>query len=195
MQQGHGRIMIVDDNENNRELLARRLKRRGHSIEMAADGIDCLQQLAQKPFDLVILDIMMPRLDGYGVLQRMHEDATWQYIPVIVISAVDELDSVVRCIDLGADDYLLKPFNPVLLHAKIDAALDRKRLRDQEQSFLRILRHEMALGQRAQADFLPPSLHTRHRKRRTNDSHCLSDQDSSFRPRSANKSSRTCLTC
>ncbi|NJM05614.1 SpoIIE family protein phosphatase [Candidatus Gracilibacteria bacterium] len=153
-----GTILVVDDNENNRDLLARRLQKRGHSIVVAEDGVQCLELLARQRFDMVLLDIMMPRMDGYEVLEHLRDDNVLRYIPVIVISAVGELDSVVRCIELGAEDYLLKPFNPVLLHAKIDACLEKKRLRDQERAYLASVKQELELGRRTQADFLPASL-------------------------------------
>lgn len=128
-------ILIVDDNEMNRDMLARRLERQGYRTVMAEDGVQALEMLPQHPFDLVLLDIMMPRMNGYEVLQRMKDDARARHIPVIMISAVDDLDSVVKCVEMGADDYLFKPFNPILLKARISASLEKKRLRDQEQRF------------------------------------------------------------
>lgn len=128
------RILVVDDNEMNRDVLARRLQRDGHQPEAVADGRQALKYLADTPCDLVLLDIMMPEIDGYEVLTRMKADEKLRHLPVIMISAIDEIDSVVRCIEAGADDYLHKPFNPTLLRARIGACLDKKRLRDQEQA-------------------------------------------------------------
>ena len=112
------------------------LLRHGLTVEVAVDGIDALAQLEAKPFDLVLLDIMMPELDGYEVLKRMKASDNLRHIPVVMISALDELESVVRCIEAGAEDYLSKPFNPTLLRARIGACLEKKALRDQEQEYL-----------------------------------------------------------
>ncbi len=155
-EQGH--ILVVDDNENNRDLLVRRLTRRGHSVVTAEDGAIALAKLRAQRFDLIVLDIMMPVMDGYTVLTHVRVDAALRHIPVIVVSALGDLDSVVRCIELGAEDYLFKPFNPVLLNAKIDACLEKKRLRDREQAYLASVRQELELGRRTQADFLPGTL-------------------------------------
>jgi len=125
-------ILVVDDNEDNRDMLARRLRRQGYEVLTAAGGSAALTALAGAPVDLVLLDVMMPDLDGYAVLQRLKADPTLRDIPVLMISALDELDSVVRCIQLGAEDYLGKPFDPVLLQARIGACLEKKRLHDQE---------------------------------------------------------------
>jgi adenylate cyclase len=125
-------VLVVDDSEDNRDMLARRLRRQGHEVRTAGGGRAALQALAQAPVDLVLLDVMMPDLDGYAVLQRIKSDPALRDIPVLMISALDEMDSVVRCIQLGADDYLGKPFDPVLLQARIGACLEKKRLHDQE---------------------------------------------------------------
>jgi adenylate cyclase len=125
-------ILVVDDNEDNRDMLARRLRRQGHEVLTAAGGRTALDALAGTAVDLVLLDVMMPDLDGYAVLQRLKADPARRDIPVLMISALDEMDSVVRCIQLGAEDYLSKPFDPVLLQARIGACLEKKRLHDQE---------------------------------------------------------------
>ncbi len=127
-----GVILVVDDNEENREMLARRLAREGYEVRRAVGGADALAALATAPVDLVLLDVMMPDLNGYEVLQRLKADPPLCDIPVLMISSLDEVESVARCIELGADDYLPKPFNPVLLRARIGASLEKKRLRDQE---------------------------------------------------------------
>jgi adenylate cyclase len=126
-------MLLVDDNEDNLYTLSLRLKREGYShIVTAGNGREALERLQAQPFDLVLLDIMMPELNGYEVLAAMKSDARLRHIPVIMISAVDEIDSVTRCIEQGAEDYLSKPFNPVLLRARVGACLEKKRLRDQE---------------------------------------------------------------
>lgn len=127
-----GRILAVDDDVLNLDLLAQRLSRQGHVVSSAMDGEEALERLRERPFDLVLLDVMMPRLDGYGTLLRLKADDQLRSIPVIMISALDELSSVVRCIEAGAEDYLPKPFNPTLLRARIGACLEKKALHDQE---------------------------------------------------------------
>lgn len=153
-----GRILIIDDSEHNRYLLARQLDRRGHTVVTAIHGRQGLEYAQQQPFDVILLDLMMPEMDGFTVLDQLKRDPQMRHIPVIVISAIDEIDDVVRCIDAGAEDYLTKPINTTLLHAKVHACLERKRLRDQEQAHLMAIRYELDLGRRMQADFLPERL-------------------------------------
>jgi sigma-B regulation protein RsbU (phosphoserine phosphatase) len=127
-----GHILVVDDDALNRDMLSSRLMRLGHTVSSAADGLEALERVRQQRFDLVLLDVMMPRLDGYGTLKRLKADEEWRHLPVIMISALDDLSSVVRCIEAGAEEYLPKPFNPTLLRARIGACLEKKALRDQE---------------------------------------------------------------
>ncbi len=127
-----GLLLVVDDNEENRDVLARRLQKQGHWAVTASGGQEALDALAAQPFDLVLLDIMMPGMDGYEVLSRIKNDPRTQRLPVIMISALDEMNSVVRCIEMGAADYLPKPFNPTLLRARVGASLREKRARDRE---------------------------------------------------------------
>jgi two-component system, NtrC family, sensor kinase len=122
------RILVVDDNAANRNVLCRRLERQGYAVEQAANGEIALDRIATEAFDLVLLDILMPLMDGFEVLSRMRKDRRMRPVPVIVVSALDEIDSVVRAIEMGAEDYLFKPFDPVLLRARIGALLERKRL-------------------------------------------------------------------
>jgi DNA-binding response OmpR family regulator len=122
-----GLILVVDDNEMNRDMLARRLERQNHQVLMAENGVRALELLNEQNIDLVLLDVQMPKMTGYEVLEHMKNDAKLKPIPVIMISAVDDLDSVVKCIELGAEDYLFKPFNPVLLRARVAATLDKRR--------------------------------------------------------------------
>ena len=132
MSKAEAALLVVDDIEDNRYALTRRLAREGYAnVAIAVDGKQALELLDAKPFDLVLLDINMPNLNGYEVLERMKADGKLRHIPVIMISAVDEIESVVRCIELGAEDYLPKPFNPILLRARVGASLERKRLHDQ----------------------------------------------------------------
>jgi adenylate cyclase len=130
-----GVILVVDDDQANRDLLARRLTREGFRVHTAPDGAAALATLAgapSPPVDLVLLDVLMPGIDGYEVLRRLKGDEATRELPVLMISALEEVQSVVRCIELGADDYLPKPFDPVLLRARIGACLEKKRLRDQQ---------------------------------------------------------------
>jgi adenylate cyclase len=132
-----GRVLVVDDNKVSRLLLARGLEQQGHHVTFAANGRQALDLLHGQPFDLVLLDVMMPELDGEQVLAQLTRAPGLRDIPVIMISASDELDSVVRCIELGAEDYLPKPLNPVLLRARVSASLEKKRLRDQSRELIR----------------------------------------------------------
>lgn len=132
-----GRLLVVDDNKVNRLLLGRSLEQQGHSIEMAENGQQALEMMRAKPFDLVLLDIEMPVMDGYQVLEKVTSDLLLRDIPIIITSALEELNSVVKCIEMGAEDYLVKPVNPVLLKARIGASLEKKRLRDQQRELIR----------------------------------------------------------
>jgi adenylate cyclase len=132
-----GRLLIVDDNKVNRLLLARSLEQQGHSVALAENGRQALEMLRQKPFDMLLLDIQMPEMDGYQVLEEVIGDLDLRHIPVIVTSALEEMDAVVHCIELGAEDFLTKPLNPVLLKARIGASLEKKRLRDQQRELIR----------------------------------------------------------
>jgi adenylate cyclase len=132
-----GNLLVVDDNKVNRLLLGRGLEQEGHSIKFAEHGVQALALLREQPFDLVLLDIEMPEMDGYQVLGQITSDLHLRDIPVIMTTATGELESVVRCIEMGAEDYLTKPVNPVLLRARINASLEKKRLRDQQRELVR----------------------------------------------------------
>jgi DNA-binding response OmpR family regulator len=156
---GRGNLLVVDDNALNRDLLARHLRREGHTVALAEDGRRALALIGAEPFDLVLLDLIMPEMNGYEVLQRLKGDAAHRDIPVIIISALDEIDSVVRCVEAGAEDYLPKPFNPVLLRARIGASLEKKRLRDAEVEYLRnVARVTDAAGAVEAGSFTPEGL-------------------------------------
>jgi sigma-B regulation protein RsbU (phosphoserine phosphatase) len=153
-----GRILVVDDVEINRDLLSRRLQQQGHTVEMAENGKKALERIRAEPFDLVLLDIMMPEMDGYQVLAEIMADPVLKHLPVIMISAVTEMDSVVKCVEMGATDYLPKPFNPVLLKARVSATLEKKRLRDKERLYAKSLERELEIGREIQKSFLPETL-------------------------------------
>src|SRR5262249_5821060 len=128
-------LLVVDDNEDNRYTLTRRLNREGYAnLLTATNGREALEVVQSKPIDLILLDIMMPEMNGYEVLEHLKQSSEHRHIPVIMISAIDEMDSVIRCIELGAEDYLSKPFNPTLLRARVGASLQRKQLNDQVRS-------------------------------------------------------------
>jgi adenylate cyclase len=134
---GQGHLLIVDDNKVNRLLLARSLEQQGHSVALAENGRQALEIIRQQSFDMLLLDIQMPEMDGYQVLEEVIGDPDLRNIPVIVTSALEEMDAVVHCIELGAEDFLTKPLNPVLLKARISASLEKKRLRDQQRALIR----------------------------------------------------------
>lgn len=129
-------LLVVDDSRLNRIRLTQLLTREGYSVTEAENGLQALELLRAQPYALVLLDMMMPTLNGGEVLRRMKADSALRHVPVIVISALDDMAMVVECIELGAEDYLTRPFDPVLLRARIGACLEKKRLRDNEQAYL-----------------------------------------------------------
>jgi serine phosphatase RsbU (regulator of sigma subunit) len=147
------RVLVVDDTPVNRDTLSRHVQREGYLVDSAEHGREALEKLRAEPFDLVLLDVHMPEMDGLRVLETLRNDAELAHIPVIVVSAVDDLDLIVHCLELGADDYLPNVFRPAILRARMSAALDRKRLRDAES-----LTRELAVARKIQGDFLPESL-------------------------------------
>jgi class 3 adenylate cyclase len=132
-----GDLLVVDDNRVNRLLLGRALEQLGHRVAFAENGREALEALRKRPVDLVLLDIEMPEMDGYQVLEALAADPRLREVPVVMMSSVEEVDSVARCIEMGAEDYLFKPVNPVLLRARIGASLEKKRLRDQQRELFR----------------------------------------------------------
>jgi class 3 adenylate cyclase len=161
------RILVVDDNAANRDLLSRRLLRDGHLVTTAENGTIALNLAESESFDLVVLDLMMPGLSGFEVLSQLKSDDRTRDIPVVMISALDELDSTVRCIEAGAEDYLAKPFNPVLLRARINASLEKKLLRDRERAAAEQLRAEKERSEALLLNILPRSIVERLRQGET----------------------------
>jgi len=150
------RLLLVDDNEDNLYTLSLHLKRIGYAqLETAGNGRQALERMQVETFDLVLLDIMMPEMDGFQVLEHLKADATLREIPVIMISALDEIESVVRCVELGAEDYLQKPFNSTLLRARVGASLEKKRLRDEVRASLDRLEVELEAARQLQLGMLP----------------------------------------
>jgi class 3 adenylate cyclase/CheY-like chemotaxis protein len=162
-----GRVLVVDDNPSIRDLLSRRLTHAGHQVTTTADGAAALGLVAADPPDLVLLDIMMPGMSGFEVLCRLKADPGTEQVPVIMISALDEIDSVVRCIEAGAEDFLPKDFNPVLLRARVDAALEKKRMRDREALMMEELRAEKERSEALLHNVLPGNVVARLRSGET----------------------------
>lgn len=119
------RILIVDDSKVNRLLLARELEKQGYPFNLAENGKIALDMLAADDYDLILQDVEMPELDGYQTLQRVKENETLRHLPVIMVTAIDNLESTIRCIEMGAEDYLPKPFDPILLRARVGASLEK----------------------------------------------------------------------
>jgi sigma-B regulation protein RsbU (phosphoserine phosphatase) len=157
MTNPNAKILVVDDVAENRDLLLRRLNRMGFSqIDQAENGIEALAAIGSKAYDLVLLDIMMPELDGFGVLEALRADGRINDLPVIVISALNEIDPVVRCIELGAADFMFKPFNPTLLRARVMTTLEKKALTDRTRDELKRKQHELNEARTLQLALAPP---------------------------------------
>lgn len=148
-------ILIVDDGEANREVLTGMIQSLGHQTSAVANGRKAMDAIQHQLPDLIVLDIVMPEMDGYEVLEALQANPDYRHIPVIVVSALDDMDSVVRCIKMGADDYLVKPFNPTLLKARIDASLEKKFLRDREQHYQKMLEQERDKSDKLLRSILP----------------------------------------
>lgn len=153
-----GLILVADDVQENRDLLERHLTREGHKVTVAEGGREALALADKEPFDLILLDLMMPDLDGLQVLARLKADGRLQDIPVIMISALEEEETAIKCIQAGAEDFLPKSFNPVLLRARIDACLDRKHARDREKVYLDRLEVEKRKSEGLLLNILPPKI-------------------------------------
>jgi len=155
---GQGRLLLADDDQSNRELLQCRLDKLGYEVTVCGDGREALELVMAGQFDLVLLDLLMPGLDGRQVLSRLKSEPTLRHLPVIMLSALDELEHIVGCIELGAEDYIAKPFNPVFLRARIGAALEKKRLRDREVSYLRQIQEQKQRSEDLLRIILPPDV-------------------------------------
>ncbi|WP_170959017.1 SpoIIE family protein phosphatase [Magnetospirillum sp. 15-1] len=150
-----GRVLLADDSQANREVLAQYLSREGHQVVAVGDGLAAIEAVFEQPFDVVLLDMIMPGMNGDEVLKAMKAEPRLRSLPVIMISALDALDSIVRCIEAGAEDYLAKPFNRVLLRARIGACLEKKRLREVELSYLQAVENELTIAREVQQSILP----------------------------------------
>lgn len=129
-------VLVADDDPVTRLMLTGSLERQGHLVRTAENGAEALDLIRAEPFDVVLLDVLMPQTDGYGVLEQLKADPDLRHIPVVMVTSVDDMDSAVRCIELGADDYLSKPIDPVLLTARVNAGLSKKHLHDLEMQHL-----------------------------------------------------------
>lgn len=147
------RLLVVDDNKINRMLLSRSLEQQGHLVETAVNGKEGLEKIRSGEFDLVLLDIEMPVMNGFEVLEACLNDFELRQIPIIMTSAVDELDAVVKCVELGAEDYLVKPINPILLRARVNASLEKKRLRDEQRKLFKTFATEEVAEQLLRSGF------------------------------------------
>lgn len=136
MAEGGARLLVADDNKVNRLLLARNLELQGHRVAMAENGRVALDKLRGEPFDLVLLDMEMPEMSGFEVLEHLQADPALRDLPVVVTSSLEGEAHVVRCLQLGAEDVLKKPVNPVILRARIGSSLEKKRLRDQQKALI-----------------------------------------------------------
>jgi serine phosphatase RsbU (regulator of sigma subunit) len=152
------KILIVDDQPLNVEYLEQELEDLNYQAVTAANGLEALERIRDELPDMVLLDIMMPVMDGFEALKRLKADPAWRDIPVVIISAMTDLESVIKGIELGADDYLPKPFNPTLLSARLKSGLARKRLLDLEKVYRQSLERELEIGHQIQAGFLPGEL-------------------------------------
>jgi CheY-like chemotaxis protein len=141
MSKTAGTILVVDDDPINRKILSRTLESEGRRVKTAADGVHALEVLQEEPVDIILLDVLMPKMDGIEVLRHMKSDDKLKHLPVIVISALEEMETVARCIEMGAEDYLSKPFDRVLLRARLNAALAKKRLHDLELEYIEQVGH------------------------------------------------------
>ncbi len=153
-----GHILVVDDVAANRDLLKRQLERDGHTVTLADGGVEALAVADQEPFDTILLDLMMPDLNGFGVLSRLKADGKTEHIPVIMISALDEEKRAIQCIEAGAEDYLTKPFDVVLLRARLNSCIERKRAHDRELSYRERLEEEKGKSEDLLLNILPPKI-------------------------------------
>ena len=152
-----GTVLVVDDNENNTDLLQKRLEKEGHSVLICNNGRDTLNQIKDKhdKIDLILLDIIMPGINGYEVLKYVKSDERYYHIPVIMLSSMDEVDSIYRCFELGADDYVTKPFDTTILNARIDSNIEKKKLKDKEKVYLQTISDEKEKSERLLLNILP----------------------------------------
>lgn len=151
-------VLLVDDEPFNLDLLEQELSGLGLDIRKAANGREALDLVAESPPDMIFLDLMMPIMNGFSTLEALQAHEDWREIPVVIVSASSDLENIVRGIEMGAADFLPKPFEPAILQARLDAGLEKKRLRDLEQRYLKSLQRELEIGREIQAGFLPKEI-------------------------------------
>lgn len=156
-----GKLLVVDDDRLNREMIRRRLCHMGFEIVLAHNGLEAIAALEREAFDLVLLDVLMPELDGFETLNRIRKHQQWRSIPVVMLSALDDTATTARCITAGAEDYVPKPFNSVVLRARIDASLEKKRLRDKERRYLERIKLEQEKSEQLLLTILPAAIASR----------------------------------
>ena len=156
----NGTILIVDDNQSNISLLRKRFEKIGHKVLSAPNGYDALMLITAegKEIDLILLDIIMPDINGYEVLKFIKSDKRYFHIPVVMLSSLDEVDSMFRCFELGADDYITKPFEPTLLNARLNSYVEKKKLKDKEKIYLNTIREEKDKSERLLLNILPAEI-------------------------------------
>jgi len=157
----NGSILVVDDNKNNTTLLQKRLEKIGNKVTVANDGVEALKVVDEKKLDLILLDIIMPNMNGYEVLEYIKKDKRYHEIPIIMLSSMDDLSSIYRCIELGADDYVTKPFDKTILEARISACIEKKHLRDKEKELLNEISKEKEKSDKLLLNILPKGIATR----------------------------------
>lgn len=153
-----GQLLVVDDDEANRELLQRRLEKLGYQVSTCVDGESALTLAKQEPVELLLLDLVMPQRSGYEILVEIKSEPDLKHLPVLMISALDQMEGITHCIEAGAEDFISKPFDPVFLRARIGAALEKKRMRDWEQVYTRQLEEEKKKFERLLRSILPDSV-------------------------------------
>ncbi len=153
-----GRVLVVDDDENNRDVLTKRLQRAGHAVTASSSAEMAMEILLEMEFDVILLDMIMPGMNGDEALNQIKQNRQLHNIPVIMISGLDQIDGIVRCIEMGAEDYLPKPFDPILLKARINAAIEKKQLRDQEKVHLDEIETEKAKSDSLLLNILPATI-------------------------------------
>lgn len=156
-----GKLLVVDDDHLNREMIRRRLRHMGFEIVLAKNGLEAIEALERESFDLVLLDVLMPEMDGFETLDRIRSHERWRLIPVVMLSALDDTETTARCLTAGAEDYVPKPFNSVVLRARIGASLEKKRLRDKEQRYLERIKLEQEKAEDLLLTILPSSIASR----------------------------------
>jgi adenylate cyclase len=166
-EEREGSLLVVDDNESNRDLLSRQLARRGYLVATAKDGQEALAQLEEREFDLVLLDIFMPGMDGIETLRRIKAAPRWAEVPVIMISSLDEIEAAIRCLEIGAEDYLTKPFHPTILEARIGACLELRRMRERTTYYETLLERDGATIERLLRSVFPAPIADRVRRGET----------------------------